>query len=165
MISLKKRRYTEFIEMSASQKIKALIKVILAVFSEEQEQSDAEATPLGAGMKASKFVSGAVDDALTRGTDAFGVTGHRLPADEAFVEATLNWARENDASTVVTGFVPVGWVRPRLKTLQTALIEDGRELRQLQRPWDTAFWPHAKKGFFGLKKQIQSVYGELGLPV
>lgn len=122
-------------------------------------------SPLGAGTKAAEFAAGALDDALNRGSEAFGVSGHRLPAGDDFVEATLTWARENDVSTVVTGFAPMGWVRPRLTALQTALIEDGRELRQLQRPWDTTFWPHAKKGFFGLKKQIQSVYGELGLPV
>ena len=38
-------------------------------------------------------------------------------------------------------------------------------LEAARRDWDEAFWPHAKKGFFGLKKKMQSVLAELGLPV
>lgn len=122
-------------------------------------------SPKGAGTEAARFAMGVVTDAIERGSMTFGVDGLNLPSDDTFIQATLEWANAHSVTTIVTGFAPVGWVRPRLQALQTALLDDGKALRQLQRPWDTAFWPHAKKGFFGLKKQIQSVYGELGLPV
>ncbi|MEO1312192.1 MAG: hypothetical protein AAFV51_14695, partial [Pseudomonadota bacterium] len=37
-----------------------------------------------------------------------------------------------------------------------------RLVRRL-RDWDAAFWPHAAKGFFGLKKQIPDVLRALGV--
>ncbi|MEO0465923.1 MAG: FAD-binding domain-containing protein [Pseudomonadota bacterium] len=122
-------------------------------------------SPLGAGEAARAFVEGAMDDALARFSQIHSVTGIRLPSGADFETAALDWAVTSGAKTVITGFPPTGWVKPRLDRLRTALQSHDIRLLYLQRDWDTAYWTYAKKGFFGLKKQIPSVLSELGLPI
>lgn len=116
-------------------------------------------SPAGAGTKAAGFVSGAVDDALRRGSHALAParTERLQPAD---VEA---WCRQVGCATILTGFPPVGWVRDTLDPLRERLSEAGIRLVYLQRDWDAVFWPHARKGFFALKKAIPDCLGQLGL--
>ncbi|MEM1105103.1 MAG: FAD-binding domain-containing protein [Pseudomonadota bacterium] len=122
-------------------------------------------SPLGVGAEAERFAQGAVADALARAGAAHGCDGQALQAGDGFVEAAVDWARASGAPVVITGYAPTGWVRPKLEGLARALAAHDIQLRQLQRDWDQAFWPHAKRGFFGLKKKIPSVLAELGLPV
>lgn len=121
-------------------------------------------SPEGAGNAARTFVNGALDDALRRGMERFSVPTRRLEA-EGFEDGVLNWAKEAGLNTVITGYAPVGWVRPKIQKLRDVLAEEDINLVEIVRDWDGLFWPHAKKGFFQLKKQIPSVYAELGLPV
>ncbi|MEM0986735.1 MAG: FAD-binding domain-containing protein [Pseudomonadota bacterium] len=114
----------------------------------------------GAGDVAKAFVEGAMDDSLARGSERFG-----LDARKSASEDLLEWARSVECKTIVTGFPPVGWVRPHLDALRASLAEEGIRLLYAQRDWDRAFWPHARKGFFGLKKQIPSVLAGLGFAV
>ncbi len=37
------------------------------------------------------------------------------------------------------------------------------DLHQIRRRWDSAFWPHADRGFFRLKKRIGEVLRELSI--
>ncbi|MEM9739797.1 MAG: FAD-binding domain-containing protein [Pseudomonadota bacterium] len=122
-------------------------------------------SPNGAGSKAKAFVEGAMDDALVRASRAYGVSASLLPSDDAFVSVAVDWACKSGLDTVVTGFAPTGWVRPRLDALRAGLNHHNISLVQLQRDWDQAYWPYSKKGFFGLKKKIPSVLSELGLAV
>ena len=39
----------------------------------------------------------------------------------------------------------------------------GIELRQVRRAYDDLVWPHARSGFFSLRKKIPSVLQTLGL--
>ncbi|MEM8987364.1 MAG: FAD-binding domain-containing protein [Pseudomonadota bacterium] len=125
----------------------------------------ADRGPNGVGAQAAAFAAGALEDALDRGAEVFGVKSFALAGDATFTEVAAAWARASECKTVVTGFPAVGWVRPRLEALSAQLKAEGVALRYLQRPWDALFWPHAKKGFFGLKKAMPSVLAELGLPV
>ncbi|MEM7766903.1 MAG: FAD-binding domain-containing protein [Pseudomonadota bacterium] len=118
-------------------------------------------SPGGAGAAAAAFAEGVVDDAMDRGASHFGLAGaERLPVDG--LEA---WCRQTGCATIVTGFPPVGWAKPVLDELKGALARDGIALVYHQRAWDQAFWPHARKGFFGLKKAIPRILAELGQPV
>ena len=121
-------------------------------------------SPLGVGEAAKAFMDGAIEDALARSTDAHGAQGLRLPGGDEFEAAALDWARSSGAKTIITGFPPTGWVKPRLESLRTALEAHDMRLLYLQRDWEAAYWSYAKKGFFGLKKKIPSVLAELGLP-
>lgn len=62
----------------------------------------------------------------------------------------------------VIPYLPVGWTRDALMPEIAPLIDTGRA-----RLWlgelDRATWPHAKAGFFGVKKQINRILRELGV--
>lgn len=122
-------------------------------------------SPSGAGDKARAFARGALDDALQRGGARFDTEPVHLPGEGQFLGAAEDWAAATGCRTVVTGFPPVGWVRPHLDALRARLASRDIRLLYARRDWDSAFWPHASRGFFGLKKQIPSVLAELGLPV
>ncbi|MEM1087656.1 MAG: hypothetical protein AAGH90_08000, partial [Pseudomonadota bacterium] len=124
-----------------------------------------ERSPKGAGERATSFVSHALKSAVENAGDFYGSETAHLPSGDAFQTAAMEWARGLSTKTVVTGEPPVGWVKPHLDYLKSALADDGIKLLYIRRDWDDAFWPHAKKGFFGLKKKIPSVLAELGLPV
>ena len=120
-------------------------------------------SPHGAGDVARAFVDGALADALKRGEAEFGVGSTRFDPAEDLTSQVRHWARDHGVDTVVTGFAPVGWVRPHIMDAKKALAADGIRLIEFQRNWDTAFWPFAKKGFFGLKKKIPDVLQALGM--
>ncbi|MEL6485547.1 MAG: FAD-binding domain-containing protein [Pseudomonadota bacterium] len=63
----------------------------------------------------------------------------------------------------VVPYLPVGWTRDALMPEIAPMIDAGRvsvSLGELNR----ATWPHAKAGFFGVKKQIDRILRELGIP-
>ncbi len=122
-------------------------------------------SPSGAGERARDFTTGALDDALRRAGALFDTEPVRLPGGDSFLSAATDWAASTGCRTIVTGFPPVGWVRPRLDALRERLAGQGLRLLYARRDWDSAFWPHATGGFFGLKKQIAPVLADLGLPV
>lgn len=120
-------------------------------------------SPNGVGDIAAAFTRGAMDDGLASAAEAFACETTRLPDDDGFADAAADWARSTGANHIVTGYAPVGWVRPRLDALKARLAGDGITLHYIRRDWDTAFWPHAQKGFFGLKKRMPDVFETLGL--
>ncbi|MEM8616032.1 MAG: FAD-binding domain-containing protein [Pseudomonadota bacterium] len=124
----------------------------------------AQRSAQGVGQAAEAFVTGALDDALAAAAQTFGAEALRLSTETPFEEAVLAWAQGAGVRTVVTAEPPVGWVKPHLDAFKAALSAQGINLVYLRRPWDEAFWPHARKGFFALKKKIPSVLAELGLP-
>ncbi len=121
----------------------------------------ADRSPHGAGEIAETFTNGALADALACGQQLFECPTLRLRGDETFLSAATEWARSSGCATVVTGFAPVGWVKPHLDALRRQLARHDINLIALQRPWDAAFWPHARKGFFGLKKVIPQILEQL----
>ncbi len=122
-------------------------------------------SPHGAGAVAKGFVGDAMADALGRGEAAFGVTGERLSASADLAAQLRGLASSAGTGTLLTGFPPVGWVRPKLDAAREVLALEGIHLLYRLRDWDAAFWPLATAGFFRLKKQIPAVLAELGLPV
>jgi deoxyribodipyrimidine photo-lyase len=117
-------------------------------------------SPMGVGTSARTFTEGALTDALARASRHFG-----LPVPPAPLEASglARLARSASADTIVTGFPPVGWVRPMVEATRKSLAAEGISLLTVRRNWDEAFWPHARKGFFALKEQIPAILSRLGL--
>ncbi|MEM6857979.1 MAG: FAD-binding domain-containing protein [Pseudomonadota bacterium] len=63
----------------------------------------------------------------------------------------------------IVPYLPVGWTRDALMPEIAPMIDSGGinvSLGEL----DRATWPHAKAGFFGVKKQIDRILRELGIP-
>ena len=73
-------------------------------------------------------------------------------------------------SVAVAGGVAFGYYKfrqpynnPLLADAGEKLASHGIALRRLQRPYDNATWPHSRRGFFRLKKQIPTILDDLGL--
>ncbi|MDJ0943967.1 MAG: FAD-binding domain-containing protein [Kiloniellales bacterium] len=119
-------------------------------------------SPLGAGTLAADFARGALRDGLDRAGRGLGLTPSALTEGIEAKELAA-WARELSVRQVVTPYAPVGPVQEKLDRIEAALRLEGIQLLRLRRRWDDAFWPHATKGFFGLKRQIPAVFARLGL--
>lgn len=118
--------------------------------------------PAGVSDQVCHWSGRLLDDALAACRGLFGVDGVRLDGGEHWLEHAVDWALDTRCSAVVTGYAPVGWTRERLSQLETALAARDIPLVQAHRAWDHAFWPHARKGFFGLKKAIPRTIDDLG---
>ncbi|MEM6557088.1 MAG: FAD-binding domain-containing protein [Pseudomonadota bacterium] len=70
------------------------------------------------------------------------------------------WMATNELEVCVTSRLPIGPVARRTKR---ACREAGIELLEITRAYDQCTWPHAKRGFFGLKKKIPQILSEIGL--
>ena len=116
-------------------------------------------SPLGPGARALAFTLGALDDSCTRAAAHFGAARVDL-AEPADLVAS---ARDSGVRQVVTQRPHAGPLADRLSALRPALEAADVRLVMLRRDWDRAFYPHANRGFFKLKKQIPSVLAELGL--
>ncbi len=68
--------------------------------------------------------------------------------------ALIEAAQEAKAAQIITPYAPLGPVADRLQHIAADVGQDGVELIQIRRSWDSHFWPHAKKGFFPFKEQI-----------
>jgi deoxyribodipyrimidine photo-lyase len=113
------------------------------------------------GNGARAFVKSAADDAAHRISSKYSCTAEVLEALDA---ATLIAAAQAaGVRQIVTAYAPVGPVADTLAKLAPALEKEGIVLAQFRRRWDAQFWPHAKKGFFGLKDRIPAILREEGL--
>lgn len=115
-------------------------------------------SPLEAGERAKAFTHGALDDALARVGDAFGVSSSLIDGKDL-----ADAARAAGAVQIITQRPHAGPLRDVLSAHAVALDAAGVQLVQLRRNWDRAFHPHADKGFFKVKKKIPRLLGELGL--
>ena len=119
-------------------------------------------SPLPSGEAARVFAEGALKDAVERASRSFAVDGSLSNADD-WSDMLLDWAEKQSVKMIVTAHAPVGPVSELLTDAGKRLAEGGVSLLQLRRPYDSAAWPHARRGFFGLKKQIPSLLDRLGL--
>jgi len=70
------------------------------------------------------------------------------------------WMGTNDLEVCVTSRLPLG---PVARRTRRACRAAGIELLEITRVYDQCTWPHAKRGFFGLKKKIPQILSEIGL--
>ncbi len=59
-------------------------------------------------------------------------------------------------------YLPTGWTRDALWPDLASMAKDGHIINLLQ-PLNRLTWPHAKAGFFGVKKKSEGILQELGL--
>ena len=85
----------------------------------------------------------------------------RVFIDQDLEAQVLRWAAENQLKEVVIAEPAVGFWSGLWPALKDALEGQGIRVVEFRRPWDEAFFPHAKKGFFNLKKQIPKLIHEL----
>jgi len=123
-------------------------------------------SPLPVSAAAADFAQAAVSEGLKRIEAVYGLPCERIEpglTEGPDVDAVRRWARAQGLSTVVTAFAPVGPAREFLDRLRERLTQDGVLLVERARRYDRVVWPHAPKGFFGLKKKIPAILQDLNL--
>ncbi|MEM7731615.1 MAG: FAD-binding domain-containing protein [Pseudomonadota bacterium] len=118
-------------------------------------------SPYEVGKSAQAFALGALQDAVTRTCDHFGVEGQLGEGDWAHVISSA--ASRAGVRDIVTPYAPVGPVAEALNQAAPHLAEAGLRITHIRRTYDTLTWPHATKGFFGLKKKIPGILSDLNL--
>lgn len=117
-------------------------------------------SPLGCAPLVADWVHGALADGLDRAGRHHGLPPRRLlPAEVA------DWAAASGCAAVVTPWAPVGWTADTLVGIEPALAARGLPLVRLRRPWDSACWPLATRGFFPFRKQIPRLIETLIPPI
>ena len=119
-------------------------------------------SPLQVGVPARDFAAGAISDGISRSANALGVSGELADARDWGI-LLADWATRHRLKTIVTPHVPVGPVADQLHGARDELDRHGIRLVQLRRSYDSKTWPHARRGYFKLKKQIPSILECLGL--
>jgi deoxyribodipyrimidine photo-lyase len=104
-----------------------------------------------------RFTQGALEDALNRTQDSFGVEALCVTTTADIV----TWAKSLGVTQVVTGYAATGLVAWRLQDLTAELAQHDIELIQVKREWDKLAWPLATGGFFKLKEKLPSLIREL----
>ena len=105
------------------------------------------------GEGAWQFVQPATADATARAAGHFAcpaTSGSALDAD-----ALLSAMRAAGARQIVTAYAPMGPVADALAQIAPKLAKEGVSLCQIRRRWDEQLWPHARRGFFAFKAQIE----------
>lgn len=110
------------------------------------------------GAKARAFADGAVQNGMDEAAAAFG-----CPARPWAVETKLADIIAHDGiERIAVPYLPTGWTRDALMPELAPMSDTGRTVFLLD-DLSRATWPHAKAGFFGVKKKIDGVLGELGI--
>lgn len=113
-------------------------------------------SPLAVGDIAGAFAQGAMAAALA----PFG--GDVRAADD-WSASLIEAAQRAGVTTIATAYAPIGPARARLDRAEPNLRAAGISLCRVMRPYDQITWPHAKAGFFGLKKKIPAILQDLHL--
>ena len=113
------------------------------------------------GDSARHFVAGAAADTLARAAAHYACPAHMI--ERLDTEALIAAAHAAGVRRIVTPHAPVGPVADQLARLAPLLARNGVTLAQVRRDWDSAFWPHAKKGFFAFKERIPALLRQSGL--
>ncbi len=104
------------------------------------------------------FVAAAAADTAARVEAHFGCPATVVPALDAAALAAAAAAAQ--VTVIVTAAAPVGPTATALAAARIALQPQGVRLIERRRAWDTRFWPHARKGFFAFKEQIEPLLGQ-----
>lgn len=105
------------------------------------------------------YADAALADGLNR-----AALHYRLPAARITASERHRWLVDQGIEQLVTAYAPVGPAADALVQLGRELGARGIELVQVRRAWDSAFWPHASKGYFQLRERIRPVLLELQIP-
>ena len=119
-------------------------------------------SPLSVAENVREFSAGAIADALQRVADVYGISADRVVAADT-TDQLVKWATTHNLDAIVTAHAPTGPVADKLTDAESRLRADGRALIQIMNPYDGLIWPHAKSGFFQLKKKIPTILNVMAL--
>ena len=111
------------------------------------------------GEKSAVFASDALSDRAQTFEAHFDV-GVTVQKEGEWSDRLSDWMGANDLEVCVTSRLPLG---PVARRTRRACRAAGIELLEITRVYDQCTWPHAKRGFFGLKKKIPQILSEIGL--
>ncbi len=109
-----------------------------------------------------EFSAGALKDAQRRLAAVAGKAPLELQSADS-TDGVLAWAEKSSVETLVVAAPPQGPGADMLASLESRLAERDIALLRVRRRYDELVWPFARKGFFGLKKQIPALLTSLGL--
>jgi hypothetical protein len=115
-------------------------------------------SPGAVGALASDFANGAVASGMAEAATAFGCAAAEWRAGEPLAALLA----EAGVSRIAVPYLPTGWTRDALMPDIAPLAAQGRVVTILG-DLDRATWPHAKAGFFGVAKAIDSLLAECGI--
>lgn len=111
-----------------------------------------------------RFAMSAVEAAAQAAEGRLGLSATRLGADASdaadTAAALADWAKAHRLDCIATARMPIG---PQRQAVRLSMRDLATPLVELDRLYDRLTWPHARAGFFGLKKQIPSILRDLGL--
>ena len=113
------------------------------------------------GDGARRFVAAAAAETAERAAAHYDRPAHMI--ERLDTETLITAANAAGVRRIVTPYAPVGPVADQLARLAPVLASEGVTLAQVRRDWDSAFWPHAKKGFFAFKERIPAILRQSGL--
>ena len=100
-------------------------------------------------------------DAATRASTHFGVEAEPLQALRA--DDLARRCRALGVERILTAYAPVGPMGEEFARLRPALARSGIALTEIRRGEDSLVWPHATKGFFGLRERIPDLVAKMGI--
>ncbi len=112
------------------------------------------------GLRVRDFATQALGDGLARAAAHFECPATALESENA-AKRLAAIAQEHGARQVVFPWSPVGPTAERLVALVDALKTAGIRCARVRRDWDSAFWPHATRGYFSFRKKVPSVLADL----
>ncbi|MCM8557999.1 FAD-binding domain-containing protein [Sphingomicrobium sediminis] len=112
-------------------------------------------SPEPVGDHARDFAERAVANGVAAAADHFGCPGIVWKADEAMP------GLPDGVSTVLVPWLPIGWTRD---ALFAPLMQSNATVEWYLDPLSAETWPHAKAGFFGVKKKMADAMRAVGLP-
>ena len=112
------------------------------------------------GEPAARFGLGALDDAAAR----LRAAGTEVTRADLAAEPILAAAAAAGTQIVVTPYAPVGVTATALDDLAHSFAAAGVSLVRPRRSWDSAFWPHATRGYSQLRNAIPEGLAAEGLP-
>ena len=118
-------------------------------------------SPLAVAPLVKAFAEGAMADALARAASRLSVEAMPLAALSG--GAIEDWARANKLATLATANSPVGPVAEQLPAIAAHLGTKGIRFIEIRRGFDARAWPHARRGFFGLKEKIPELLNAMGI--
>lgn len=120
-------------------------------------------SPFPVSSDAISFAHAAVATGVSRAASELGSVPHKIVNGSDWGKILSDFANDCGAHRIVSVDIPTGPSDDALKNSMPGLSAAGLEVNAFRRPYDQAVWPHAKKGFFGLKKQIPTILSSLGI--
>ena len=115
-------------------------------------------SPGNLGSLAREFAHGTVASGIAEASAQFACPAAEWRAGEALAPMLAAAGVER----IALPYLPAGWTRDALWPDLAPLVAAGRVVTLLG-DLDRATWPHAKAGFFGVSKAIESVLRECGI--